>query len=136
MVKIIKPGKIVIVLSGKFAGHKAVVVRANQQGTKKKPFPHCVIAGVAKYPRKVTKKMPRVQVVKRSKVVPFIKTIHVAHMMPTRYGLDLDLTKIVTPQSLEIGHKYSGETTRKVRTLFEERYRTGKNRWFFTKLRF
>ena len=65
----------------------------------------------------------------------FIKTVNYNHMMPTRYVLDLELKGAVTSESTE-------STTKKVaagkeaKKLLEERYKTGKNRWFFTKLRF
>ena len=65
----------------------------------------------------------------------FIKTVNYNHMMPTRYVLDLELKGAVTSESTE-------NTTKKVaagkeaKKLLEERYKTGKNRWFFTKLRF
>jgi hypothetical protein len=32
--------------------------------------------------------------------------------------------------------RVGGQVKRKLRTLFEQRYWSGKNRWFFTKLRF
>jgi hypothetical protein len=65
----------------------------------------------------------------------FIKTVNYNHMMPTRYVLDLELKGAVTSESTE-------STTKKVaagkeaKKLLEERYKTGKNRWVFTKLRF
>ncbi len=55
--------------------------------------------------------------------------------MPTRYTLDVDLKATVTPDVLD-------NATRKVqarkdtKAAFEERFKTGKNRWFFSKLRF
>jgi len=57
------------------------------------------------------------------------------HMMPTRYTLDLDLKAAVTGEALEGADKRvaAGKEAKK---LLEERYKSGKNRWFFTKLRF
>jgi ribosomal protein L14E/L6E/L27E len=49
----IKPGKIVIVLAGRFAGRKAVIVKTQDEGTKENPFPHAIIAGIDRAPLKV-----------------------------------------------------------------------------------
>ena len=57
------------------------------------------------------------------------------HMMPTRYTLDLDLKAAVTGEALEGADKRvaAGKEAKK---LLEERYKTGKNRWFFSRLAF
>merc|ERR1712203_607576 len=57
MGKIMKSGKVVLVLSGRYAGRKAVIIKPNDEGTSDKPFGHALIAGVDQYPRKVTKRM-------------------------------------------------------------------------------
>ena len=62
-----------LVLSGRYAGRKAVIVKPNDEGTSDKPFGHALIAGVDRYPRKVTKKMGKKKVCKRSKIKPFLK---------------------------------------------------------------
>ena len=50
----IKPGKVVIVLAGRYAGRKAVVVKAFDEGTNEHKFPHALVAGIERYPLKVT----------------------------------------------------------------------------------
>jgi len=126
-------------LNGKHAGHKAVIVKTFDEGDKssdKKHYGHALVAGVAHYPRRVTKDMTKKQLAKRSRVKPFLKMVNYNHAMPTRYGLDIDLKNIVTPEAV-YGEKANRKTVRgKVKKLFEERYQSGKNRWFFTKLRF
>ena len=57
MVKCLKPGKVVVVLSGKYAGKKAVIVRVNENGSDKHKFPYAVVVGVERAPRKVTRSM-------------------------------------------------------------------------------
>ena len=64
---------VVLVLSGRYAGRKAVVIKPNDEGTSDKPFGHALIAGVDQYPRKVTKKMGKKKIAKRSKIKPFLK---------------------------------------------------------------
>jgi len=135
MGKFLKPGKVVIVLVGRYAGRKGVIVKSNDEGSKQRPFPHAIVAGINRYPRKIKKSMNKKKVNQRSHVRCFVKSFNFQHLMPTRYALDLDLQGAVQgPQALTPGKRRT--TKRKVRTLFEKRYRTGKNRWFFTKLRF
>ena len=55
----IKPGKVVIVLAGRYAGRKAVVVKAFDEGTNEHKFPHALIAGIERYPLKVTQHTTR-----------------------------------------------------------------------------
>jgi len=128
---------VVIVLNGKYAGRKAVIVQNRDYGTKTHPYGHAVVAGIDKYPKKVTKSMGKKKIAKKSQIRPFIKTINYNHLMPTRYGLDVDLRGIVTKNqnALEKGPRQK-RTKDAVKKVFQSRYNTGKNRWFFTKLRF
>ena len=68
-----KAGKVVLLLGGRYAGRKAVIVKPSDEGTSDKPFSHALVAGIDRYPRKVTKKMSKKKVAKRSKVKPFLK---------------------------------------------------------------
>lgn len=66
----------------------------------------------------------------------FIKTVNYQHLMPTRYTLDVDLKAAgVGPESLESRDK-KVETQKKLKEVLEEKFKSGQNRWFFTKLRF
>merc|ERR1712037_751749 len=136
MVKIMKAGKVVLVLSGRFAGRKAVIVKANDEGTEIKPFGHALVAGIDKYPRKVTKPMGKKKVAKRSKIKPFLKVVNYNHLMPTRYSVDVALNKsVVNKDVLKDGSKRARART-EIKQKLEERYNIGKNKWFFQKLRF
>lgn len=53
MGKIMKPGKVVLVLRGKYAGRKAVVVKQQDEGVSDRTYPHAIIAGIDRYPLKV-----------------------------------------------------------------------------------
>ena len=48
MFKIYKHGRVVIVLSGRYAGKKAVVIKAYDDGTQDRPYEHAIIAGIAR----------------------------------------------------------------------------------------
>ncbi|CAN0150281.1 unnamed protein product, partial [Phaeothamnion confervicola] len=68
---IIKSGKVVVLLAGRYAGRKAVVVKSFDDGAADRKFGHAMVAGIDRYPRKVTKAMSKDKVKKRSKVKPF-----------------------------------------------------------------
>jgi len=82
-----KPGKVAIILNGRQAGKKVVVIKQLDEGTKERPYPHAIIAGIERYPRKVTKRMGAKTLAKRNKVKPFIK---VRHLNPDELGLIID----------------------------------------------
>jgi len=138
MPKFLKAGKVVILLNGRFAGRKAVIVKNYDDGVKERHYGHCLIAGIERYPMKVTNTMAKKKVAKRSRVKPFVKLVNYNHMMPTRYGLDIDLKNVVTQDHVYAGEGEAkrGKVKKQVKKLFEERYLTGKNKWFFSKLRF
>merc|ERR1711979_114378 len=136
MGKFLKPGKVVLVLGGRYAGRKAVIVKNNDDGTQDKPFSHALVAGIDRYPRKVTKRMGKKKLKQRSKVKAFIKVYNFNHLMPTRYSVDIPLDKKTVNKDVFRDPVLKKKATREVKTLFEERYKSGKNKWFFQKLRF
>jgi len=80
-----KPGKIVIVLQGRYAGRKAVIVKNYDEGTDDRKYPHAVLAGIDRYPLKVNKRMSKKKIAARSRIKPFVKALNYNHIMPTRY---------------------------------------------------
>ncbi|CAL4888458.1 unnamed protein product [Urochloa decumbens] len=136
MVKFLKPGKAVILLQGRFAGRKAVIVRVFEEGTRDRPYGHCLVAGLARYPKKVIRKDSAKKTAKKSRVKCFIKLVNFTHLMPTRYTLDVDLKDVAAgPEALATRDK-KVDACKAAKYRLEERFKTGKNRWFFTKLRF
>ncbi|XP_055314082.1 60S ribosomal protein L27 [Sitodiplosis mosellana] len=135
MRKIMKSGKVVIVLCGRYAGRKAVVVKTFDDGTSDKQFGHALVAGIDRYPRKVTKKMGKAKLKKKSKIKPFLKLLNYNHVMPTRYSVsDIAFEKVSVK---DLKDPVKRKTHRfQTRVKFEEKYKAGKNKWFFTKLRF
>jgi len=105
MAKFYKQGRVVVVTNGKFAGKKGIIVRSNFEQTKTKKYPHCLVLGLSKYPRRVTKKyLKRMQdktqsleaKLKEGKVSQdtleklkrfgiFVKTYNMNHILATRY---------------------------------------------------
>jgi hypothetical protein len=71
---------------------------------------------------------------KRSKIKPFVKVVNYNHLMPTRYTLELEGLKgaITSDTFKEVSQREDAKKT--VKKTLEERYTSGKNRWFFTPL--
>mmetsp|Transcript_19801 Transcript_19801/g.27837 ORF Transcript_19801/g.27837 Transcript_19801/m.27837 type:complete len:146 (-) Transcript_19801:51-488(-) len=143
---IIKSGKVVIVLAGRYAGKKAVVVKTFDDGSDEKRFSHCLIAGIGRGPRKVTRGMSKKKVEKRSRTMkPFVKYINVRHVFPTRYVVDMDLKKAVDEADLVDAEKKI-DVKKGLKKVFEDRYLNQKavtsekkaagSSYFFQKLRF
>ena len=49
----LQQGKVVILLTGRYAGKKAVIVRNYDEGTTGRKYGHAVVCGLSKEPRKV-----------------------------------------------------------------------------------
>ncbi|XP_065225909.1 large ribosomal subunit protein eL27 [Planococcus citri] len=135
MGKIMKSGKVVLVLSGRYAGRKGIIMRTYDDGTSDKQYGHALVAGIDRYPRKVTKRMGKSQLKKRSKIKPFLKVLNYNHLMPTRYSVPDVTNDKLTVKDLKDPMKRK-KYRFQVRVKFEERYKSGKNKWFFSKLRF
>ncbi|CEF97804.1 Ribosomal protein L27e [Ostreococcus tauri] len=135
MVKFLKPGKVVVVLAGRYAGKKAVIVKNVDDGNSAHPYGHALVCGLSTIPRKVTKKMDEKKQAKRSKCKTFIKNINYSHLMPTRYTLDVNFKDVVTSDVLDNATKKVA-AQKEAKKLLEERFKTGKSRWFFTRLAF
>ena len=82
------------------------------------------MAGIERYPHKVTKRMSQKKIERKTKVKPFIKFVNYNHMIPTRYmvaSTDMDLKATVTEDKLAT--KESKKTLKKeVRKIFQEKY--------------
>eukprot|EP00437_Effrenium_voratum_P034014 CAMPEP_0181478360 /NCGR_PEP_ID=MMETSP1110-20121109/42701_1 /TAXON_ID=174948 /ORGANISM="Symbiodinium sp., Strain CCMP421" /LENGTH=68 /DNA_ID=CAMNT_0023603709 /DNA_START=51 /DNA_END=253 /DNA_ORIENTATION=- len=68
MGRFIKAGRVVVMLQGRYAGKKAIVVKAFDDGSKGRPFGHCLVAGINRAPLKVTRAMSKKKITKRTKV--------------------------------------------------------------------
>lgn len=115
---------------------QVVIIQPVDTGSKAHPFPHALVAGIERYPSKVTRRMGKKRIEKRSKVKPFIKVVNYNHMMPTRYTLELEGLKGVVSHDTFKEPTQREDAKKNVKKALEERYQSGKNRWFFTPLRF
>ncbi len=106
-----------------------MILKEYNEGTKDRPYPHALVAGIERYPLKVTKSMGAKKLAKRSKVKPFIKAVNFNHIMPTRYALELDSLKGVVSNDTFKEVSLRENAKKDIKKLFEERYQSGKNRY-------
>ena len=90
--KFLKSGKVVVLLQGRYAGKKAVIVRQYDDGHGDRHYGHAVVAGIAKAPLNISKKMEKKKLDNRSKLKAFLKIVNYNHIMPTRWVLPLSLS--------------------------------------------
>ena len=106
MGKFYKPGKVVVVLNGRYAGSKGIIVKSNYESVKDRKYPHCIVVGLSKGPRKPTKKnlaklQAKIKKLEASKDTNdrinalksfgvFIKTYNMSHLLATRYTVKED----------------------------------------------
>jgi large subunit ribosomal protein L27e len=134
--KFLKTSRVAIITRGRYAGKKVVIIQPVDNGNKPHPFGHALVVGIERYPSKVTRRMSKKTQDRRNKIKPFIKVINYNHLMPTRYTLELESLKgaISAETFKEVSQREDAKKS--VKKLLEERYVSGKNRWFFTPLSF
>ena len=122
-----KPGRVVLLLAGRRAGKKAVIVKQFDEGKKGKNFSHALVAGVERPPMRISKRMSKKKQKRRSTLKPFVKIVNYNHLLPTRFQ--------VTGEFATSGHelktvvtedKMANKETRKklkneVKAIFTER---------------
>ena len=70
---LLAPGRFVIMLKGRQAGKKAIVLSVSEAGTNDRKYAHALVLGIEKAPKKLSKTMPQQTLVKHTKVKTFIK---------------------------------------------------------------
>ncbi len=92
-------------LNGKHTGKKGIIIKSNYENSKERKFPHCLVVGLSKAPKRVTKKYlkkvdekvknleknnSQEQINRLKRVGVFIKTYNMSHLLATRYKVDED----------------------------------------------
>lgn len=88
--------------------------------------------------------MTKRKVALRSQITPFVKVVNYNHLMPTRYTLDIsdtvksgiDTAAFASPGANAERPEARVKSRGVVKKEFQQRYNAGKNRWFFTGLKF
>jgi large subunit ribosomal protein L27e len=117
MGKFYKPGKVVVVLNGRYAGRKGIIVKSNYESVRDRKYPHCMVVGLSKGPRKPTKKnlsklQDQIKKLEASKDSSerlntlktfgvFIKTYNMTHLLATRYQVKEDFGISKTLEKLD-----------------------------------
>eukprot|EP00043_Microstomoeca_roanoka_P020652 m.253593 g.253593 ORF g.253593 m.253593 type:complete len:137 (+) comp17233_c0_seq1:89-499(+) len=136
MPRFLKDKKVVLILNGRHAGKKAVIVSHSDEGAEKRKYGHCIVAGLDRAPRKITKQMSKKKQAKRSKLKPFIKVVNANHVMPTRYSFDVAFDKTLVSKDSLKDAAAKARARREIKRKFSSAFKSGTNPWFFTKLRF
>jgi len=134
-----------ILLAGRHAGKKAIIVKHQDDGTKEKKFGHALVVGIERNPLKVTKRMSSKRIEKRSKLKPFVKYVNFNHLLPTRYTVQNEFDFKATVSSEKMANSESRKQMKKeVKKMLNEKYKTTGTTadktshagFFFKKLRF
>ena len=148
--KIMKPGRVVILLAGRRAGKKAVIVKQFDDGKKGQKFAHALVAGVERTPLRVTRRMSKLRIKRRSTLKPFAKIVNYNHILPTRFQVTGEFAQAGKELKTIVSEdRLANKETRKalkneIKTIFTERYnnpdRSNEKQpavdFFFKKLRF
>lgn len=126
-----------VILNGRYAGRKAIIVKSNYENVKDRKYPHCIVIGLSKGPRKATKKSLKKfeEKVKALEAKPesadavqklktlgvFIKTYNMAHLLVTRYSVKEDFGISKGLEKLESIEAQMKETKTKINKLTVEK---------------
>ncbi|CAH8526208.1 unnamed protein product [Schistosoma mattheei] len=135
-VRLMRPGVVVLVLAGRYAGRKAIVIKSYDEGSGEKPYGHALVVGIDRYPRRILRRMGKKRMESRCKIKPFVKVVNYNHLMPTRHSVNIVFdTKIINKNSL--GDKSLRKKAKlEAKLKLQQRYKSNENPWFFHKLRF
>lgn len=117
-----------MILNGRYAGRKGIIVKSNYENNKERKYPHCLVVGLSKGPRKATKRSlkkieEKIKSIEKSKsgnvnerlnkmksLGIFIKTYNMAHLLVTRYTVKEDLGTIKGIERLDAAETQIKET--------------------------
>nr|ACI68097.1 60S ribosomal protein L27 [Salmo salar] len=128
--------RVVIILTGKYAGRKAIILKSHEDGTKERPYSHLIVGGVDRYPKKITKDMGKTKVEKKSRFSVFVKTINSNHVLPTRYctKVDVDMRKVDSKALLSLRNRRKLKA--QIKTNMNKKFHSTQSKYIFRKLRF
>merc|ERR1712160_20022 len=144
MGKIMKRGRIVILLAGRRAGKKAIIVKQNDDGKKDKKFAHALVVGIERSPRRVTRSMNAKKQERKSRMKPFVKYVNYNHLLPTRFMVkdDFEFRSTVT-EDIMANRETRKTVLTQLKTDFQNRYMQNEGaekqanaNFLFSKLRF
>ena len=119
-----KKGRVVILLAGRRAGKKAIIIKQIDEGKKNRKFGHALVAGVERAPKKITKRMSQKKIDRKTRIKPFVKLVNYTHLLATRFTVkeDFDFKNIVTEEALEAPEERK-TMIKALKAKLEERFR-------------
>jgi large subunit ribosomal protein L27e len=137
---LITPGRFVILLNGRHAGKKAVVLAATQTATEGRKYPHAVVLGIEKSPKTLLKSMSQEALVARTQIKVFVKTVNFNHLLLTRHLLkDDDFWTKIKPDAIVTALKDQNEKKAALESaaaVLRQKYLNNKFPWLFKPLQF
>lgn len=124
---LLKPNTIVVVLKGRFAGKKGIVVSTSEDGKK------ILVAGVEKMPRPVTDDMSESKKRRLSRMSVFIRNYNYRHLLATRYRGDVGLGAVDFSKTFE-NFESKKMSIDAVKKAFINASKMKKATWLFEKL--
>nr|CDS24171.1 60S ribosomal protein L27 [Echinococcus granulosus] len=120
--RLMRPGMAVIVLSGKYAGRKAIIIKNYDDGSTQKPYGHALVVGIDRYPRRILRRMSKKRIEGRSKIKPFIKLINYNHIMPTRHTINIQFNTSVVNKNCLVDKPKKRTALLEAKMKLQERY--------------
>jgi large subunit ribosomal protein L27e len=137
---LITAGRFVILLNGRHAGKKGVVLTATQTATEGRKYPHAVVLGIEKSPKPLLKSLTQEALVSRTQVKVFVKTVNFNHLLLTRHQLkDEDFWTKIKPDAIVQALKDQNEKKAALdaaASVLRQKYLNNKFPWLFKPLQF
>lgn len=121
---------VVLLLKGRYAGKKAVVVGEIHEDSGRQ----CVmIAGISKAPSQVSENMTDAQRKRRSDMGVFVKKMNIRHLMATRHKVESFFRKVSLPaEYTDIAQRRAAE--KEVKKELQRIYTVNAQHWMFKKI--
>lgn len=136
----VEPGRFVVMLQGRRAGKKALVLAVYPEGVESRPYPHAYVLGVDKCPKKITKDMSQKAITSRTRVKTFFKCVNLNHILLTRHQTsDANLFKSIEAENLIQSANDATkkkEALEKAAAVLRQKYLNNKMMWLFMPLHF
>jgi large subunit ribosomal protein L27e len=142
-----QPGQVVLVLNGRMAGHKALIVKKFTKNIDKN-FQSILLLGIKRYPQQITRKMNTKKVFKKSRIKMFLKFFNKNHILPSSYHIyltDIKGLRSLLPKNLDNLNQSKQKIKKskneecllfKLGNIFTDAFFSGENKWFYKKLKF
>lgn len=137
---LVETGRFVVMLQGRRAGKKAIVLAAYPEGTEERNYPHAYVLGIDKCPKKITKEMAQKAITERTKVKTFFKCVNLNHLLITRHqaGDGALLNSVGVQDLMQSANDATKkkEALEKASAVLRQKYLNNKLMWLFKPLHF